>query len=72
MTSPTKIAKTHYAAAMAECAATGQGEDAVARAFINLALETYLKSRSIDDVRRELQNLGENLDPDTDYVFMRP
>lgn len=72
MTSPTKIAKTHYAAAMAECAVTGQGEDAVARAFINLALETYLQTRSIDDVRRELQNLAENLDPDTDYVFMRP
>jgi len=72
MTSPTKIAKTHFAAAMAETAERGQGEDAVARAFINLAFETYLKTRTVEDVRQELQNLAENLDPDTDYVFMRP
>jgi len=72
MTSPTKIAKTHYVAAMTEADQAGQGADAVARAFMNLVLESYMKARSVDDVRRELQNLAENLDPDTDYVFMRP
>jgi len=72
MTSPTKIAKSHFAAAMKEALAVGQGEDAVARAFMHLAANSYLKTRSLDDVRQELQNLAENLDPDTDYVFMRP
>lgn len=72
MTSPTKIARAHYAAAMAEAAGAGQGEEAMARAFINLALETYMSARDVGDVARELQNLAENLDPDTDYTFMRP
>jgi len=72
MTSATKIAKTHFAAAMAETKAEGQGEDAVARALMVLVLETYMKMRSIDDVRQELMTAADNLDPDTDYMFMRP
>ena len=72
MTSATSIAKSHFAAALAEADEAGQGRDAVARAFMNLVLETYLAARPMEDVRRELANLAENLDPDTDYVFMRP
>ena len=72
MTTPSKIAKTHFNAAMAECAETGQGEDAVARALMALVLETYLKTRSMEDVRQEIINSADNLDPDADHMFMRP
>ncbi len=72
MTTPTRIARAHFAAAMAEASDSGQGKDAVARAFMALVLETHLRSRPIEDVRKELINMAENLDPDTDYIFMRP
>lgn len=72
MTTPSKIAKTHFNAAMAECAATGQGEDAVARALMTLVIETYLKTRPPEDVRQELITASDNLDPDADHMFMRP
>jgi len=72
MTSATQIAKTHFASAMAEADEADQGHDAVARALMNLVLETFLATRPVEDVGRELVNLAENLDPDTDYTFMRP
>jgi len=72
MSSATQIAKTHFGAAMAEANEAGQGHDAVARALMNLVLETFLATRPVEDVGRELVNLAENLDPDTDYTFMRP
>lgn len=72
MTTPTKIAKAHYEAAMKDAAESGQGEDAIARAMLNLVVETYMKTRSMEDVAQELQGAAENLDPDTDYMFMRP
>ncbi len=57
---------------MKDAGENGQGEDAVARAMLNLVIETYMKTRSIEDVAKELQGAAENLDPDTDYMFMRP
>ncbi len=57
---------------MAQAEETGQGQDAVARAFMALVLETYLKTRSMDDVRQEILTSADNLDPDADHMFMRP
>jgi hypothetical protein len=31
-----------------------------------------LESRSVDDVKRELQFMVDTVDPETDFVFMRP
>lgn len=67
-----QIARHHFAAAMANTALEGQDADAVARALIAAALDRFLATRSIADVRAELLAMADNLDPDADYVFMRP
>jgi hypothetical protein len=40
--------------------------------MLSLAVATFLEKRSVDDVRRELMAAADNVDPDTDFVFMRP
>jgi hypothetical protein len=67
-----EIARTHFAAAIAAAKAEGQDVDAVARTLLSLAVTSMLERRSIADVRAELLAAAENVDPDTDYMFMRP
>ncbi len=67
-----EIARTHFAAAMAAAKTVGQDADAVARNLFSLAISSMLERRSIADVRAELLAAAENVDPDTDYMFMRP
>lgn len=67
-----EIARHHFAAAMAAATAQGQDRDAVARAVLALVVTSMLERRSVADVRRELLAAAENVDPDTDYMFMRP
>jgi hypothetical protein len=66
------IANHHFTAALTNAAAEGESPDTVARCMLNLVIETYLRTRTIDDVRSELQFVAENCDPDTDFMFMRP
>ncbi len=66
------IARKHFAAAMAAAAKEGQGLDAVARTMLSLVVTSMLERRSVADVRGELLAAAENVDPDTDYMFMRP
>jgi hypothetical protein len=67
-----EIAHRHFAEALAEAARTRDDPDAVARCMLNLVVETYLKTRSVKDVRAELLFVADNCDPDTDFMFMRP
>ncbi len=67
-----EIARTHFAAAMAAAKAQGQDQDAVARNMLSAAISSMLERRSVADVRAELLAAAENVDPDTDYMFMRP
>ncbi|MDZ4866844.1 MAG: hypothetical protein SGI91_05940 [Alphaproteobacteria bacterium] len=67
-----EIARRHFAAAMADCAAVGHDADAVARAMLSAAVASMLERRGVADVRSELLAAAENVDPDTDYAFMRP
>ena len=67
-----EIARSHFEAAMQSADSDGQGRQAVARNLMAEALKLYLQSRTLDDVRSELIATADNLDPDTDYVFMRP
>ena len=68
--SASEIARRHFAAALAEAKQAGYPGDAIARQM--LAVSTYLETRSIPDVRAEILAAAENVDPDTDYMFMRP
>lgn len=67
-----EIARTHFAAAMAAAKTERQDVDAVARNLLSLVVSSMLERRSVADVRAELLAAAENVDPDTDYAFMRP
>lgn len=67
-----EIARTHFAAAMAAAKVRSQDLDAVARNMLSAAISSMLERRSVADVRAELLAAAENVDPDTDYMFMRP
>jgi hypothetical protein len=66
------IARRHFEAARNDALASGESLDSLARTFLSLAIETFLEKRSVADVRSELIAAADNVDPDTDYVFMRP
>lgn len=70
--SASDIAKTHFAAAMAEARATGQDMDAVARQFLALVTAAFRERRSAADARAELLEAANHCDPDEDFMFMRP
>jgi hypothetical protein len=70
--SATEIATRHFAAAVDEADATGQGADAVCRALLSLVVAKYLESRPLADVQSELRFVADHCDPDTDFMFMRP
>lgn len=67
-----EIARTHFAAAMAAAKVQSQDLNAVARNMLSAAISSMLERRSVADVRAELLAAAENVDPDTDYMFMRP
>ena len=70
--STTEIAQRHFAAALADAEANGQGADSVCRAMLSLVVAKYLESRAVSDVQSELRFVADNCDPDTDFAFMRP
>jgi len=70
--SGSEIARRHFEAAIAEGMARSIPADTIARAMLSRAVTTFLQGRSASDVRQELLSAAENVDPDTDYVFMRP
>jgi hypothetical protein len=70
--SASEIAKRHLEAAIAEGKARSASADTIARAMLSQAIATFLVSRSPDDVKQELLAAAENVDPETDYAFMRP
>jgi hypothetical protein len=67
-----QIARAHFAAAMAQAGVEGQDPDAVGRTLLAEIVKSMLLRRSIGDVRAEILAAADNIDPDTDYMFMRP
>ncbi|HAH09419.1 MAG TPA: hypothetical protein DCL54_02510 [Alphaproteobacteria bacterium] len=70
--SASDIAAKHFAAAMADVSQQGTDPDAVARQFLSLIIKNFLERRPVQDVRAELLTAADNVDPGTDYMFMRP
>jgi hypothetical protein len=67
-----QIARAHFAAAMNAAKAEGQDPDAVARTLLAEVVTSMLQRRSLADVRAELVAAADNVDPDKEYMFMRP
>jgi len=72
MTTPSKIAKTYFDAALDDARSQRLDRDATIRAFLSLVVSAYLENRSEEDVRQELLAAADNINPDEDYMFMRP
>jgi hypothetical protein len=67
-----KIARSHFAAAITQAKAEAQDLDAVARTMLAEAVKSMLERRSVKDVQAEILAAADNVDPDKDYMFMRP
>ena len=67
-----EIARRHFEAALTEASASASGCDSLGRYMVDVVIAHLLKTRPVDGVRRELQFMIDTIDPDTDFVFMRP
>ncbi len=72
MTTARDIASPHFEAAIAETREKQLSTDAVARIFFEGVLRVWRETRSPEDIRAELLEAAEHLDPDEDFMFMRP
>ena len=69
---PREIAEKHFKAALAEGMAGKVDADTIARYMLGLVLDTYLETRTPQDVKAELLAATEHLEPDDEFTFMRP
>jgi len=72
MTTARDILTPHLDAALTEANEKKMSSDAVARILFEQALRIWKESRSPDDIRAELLEAADHLDPDEDFTFMRP
>lgn len=72
MASAHEIAGRHMLAALAEGAIYQIPGDVIGRAFLQCVLDIYRKTRGLADIASELQFHIDNLDPDSDQIFIRP
>jgi hypothetical protein len=72
MTTARDILTPHLEAALAEANEKKMSSDAVARILFEQALRIWKESRSPEDIRAELLEAADHLDPDEDFTFMRP
>ncbi len=67
-----KLVNAHVENLLADAAAYGTPEDLLGRLLISAAIGIWRNSRPVGDIAAELRYTIDNLDPDTDYPFMRP
>lgn len=72
MTTARDIVMPHIEAALAEGAEKKLSTDAMARIMFEQALRIWRDCRSPEDIRAELIEAADHLDPDEDFMFMRP
>lgn len=67
-----ELVQRHFAALCAEATASGSALDVIGRLLLDEVITVWRRSRPVSDIADELEFLRANLDPDQDYVFMRP
>ncbi|MBI1182142.1 MAG: hypothetical protein GC201_16490 [Alphaproteobacteria bacterium] len=67
-----EIVQRHVDAMLAEAAATKIPSDVIGREMLAHVVRIYHLTRSYDDIASELQFVADNVDPDTEFTFMRP
>lgn len=72
MASAREVATKHMTALMEETNELKLSRDAVARVLLEKVISIYREERDLTDIAAELVSAAENLDPDADFMFMRP
>lgn len=72
MTSARDIVELHIEAMLKEAEAAKLSTDAVARIMFEQAIRIWRGIRKPEDIRAELLEAADHLDPDEDFMFMRP
>ncbi|HEM47127.1 MAG TPA: hypothetical protein ENO23_08795 [Alphaproteobacteria bacterium] len=72
MSSDSEIVQRHVAKLREEAEAAKIPSDVLGRLLVQEAIEIWKARRDWPDIARELNFIADNLDPDTDYEFMRP
>lgn len=72
MSSDSELVERHVSALRDEARAAGVPTDVLGRMLVQQAIGIWKAERDWRDIARELQFIADNLDPDTDYEFMRP
>ena len=72
MSSVTDLVDRHVAAMLAEARELGVPDDVLGRKLLAAVIRIYAMTRSWDDISSELQFTADNLDPSTEFAFIRP
>lgn len=72
MTNARDIVTAHVEAALQEAAELQIPSDALGRVMFEQVLRIWRETRTDEDIRSELLNAIDHLDPDEDFMFMRP
>lgn len=72
MATAREVITPHIEAAMAEAAENKISTDAMARIMFEKVLRIWRETRDPEDIMAELREAADHLDPDEDFMFMRP
>ncbi len=72
MTTARDIVTAHVEAALKEAAELQIPTDVLGRVMFEQVLRMWRETRSHEDIKSELLAAVEHLDPDEDFMFMRP
>ncbi len=72
MATAREVLTPHLEAAFKEAAAQKIPTDSIGRLLLEKAIAMWRETRTPEDIRAELLDSAEHLDPDEDFTFMRP
>jgi len=72
MATAREVLTPHLDAALKEAAALKIPSDSIGRFLLEKAVTIWRETRTPEDIRAELLDSAEHLDPDEDFTFMRP
>ncbi len=67
-----ELVRRHFAALCTEATATGASIDGVGRLLLDEIITAWRTTRSLEDIEHELDFVRSTLEPEQDFVFMRP
>jgi hypothetical protein len=67
-----ELVTEHLAQLLTAASERGIPPELIGRLLLDEVVALWRRSRSLEDIAAELDFVKSNLDPDQDYVFMRP